>query len=186
MITITFGHHIWAPNSEATFPILISTDSAEEISAVDLYLEVEDGNTGPLPFATEVDLLNGTIFGAVSSSQAPYGDPWDVENGNSTGYKPAFAVFANATTGPNADVLASGVLAYVTWSNVGVPAGVYNVGFTSADLGITLVGKTTGLLEPGVDYFVEPGTLGLPEPSSVVLAIFGALGLMGWRMRRKR
>ena len=196
IITVSFGNYIMAQGDQIVVPITISTDAAEEISAVDLYLQVEDGNTfTDGPYASLVDLLgSGQIFDVVSSSEAAYGDPWDTtsdqagDGAGSTGLKPAFAVFANAPSGINADVPASGVLAYVTFdTNFAAIPGVYNVSFTMDDLGFTLMAKQTGTLENDVDYFLVDGQITVtPEPSSVLLGLFAAAGLAAVGVRRYR
>jgi hypothetical protein len=184
VITLSFGNHLLFPNGTVEVPILISTDSNEEINAVDLYLQVEDGMSNAVdgPYAIDIEFLDhptltDPVFSAVSSSVAAYGDPWEVENGTSTGLKPAYAVFANATSGPSADVPASGVLAYVTFQMNAVAAGTYHVSFTSDDLGPTLMAKTTGPLELGVDFFLVDGSFtSIPEPASGLLGAIGAAG----------
>jgi hypothetical protein len=199
VITVSFGNHTIQQGTSKVIPVTITATEGEELNAADLYLQVEDGNTGPLPFATAIELLTGCIFGAVSSTTSVYNDPWEVYPGDSlgdgdssTGYKPAYAVFTNATSGPNADVPATGTLAFVTFSAEAtqgvVPIGDYNVSLTMDDLGDTLLALVTGPLEPGVDYFLEPGTITvfIPEPSSVVLGLFAAAGLAAVGIRRCR
>lgn len=188
VITVSFGNHTMNQGESKTFAVTVTSEGGDpEISAVDLYIEIGDGNTGPYPFATNVDMLTGTTFSVVSSSQAAYGDPWEVENGTSTGYKPAFAVFANATTAPNGDVPATGDLANITWDSTGAPIGVYQVFLTSQELGDTLVGSLSGLLNINDQYFIEAGTIEvIPEPSSIVMGLFAAAGLAAVATRRLR
>lgn len=191
LITVTFGNWSVPQGGSIEIPIAISTNAAEEISAVDLYVQ-SNGNVGPAPFATGIVLLDhptltDPIFSAVSSSTAPYGDPWDVFSGGSTGRMPAYAVFANAPSGAAADVPASGTLAYITFSAVGVPVGPYPVTFDNPDLGLTLMAKITGTLEAGVDFILNPGTITVtPEPSSVVLGLFAAASVVAVGVRRHR
>jgi hypothetical protein len=108
--------------------------------------------------------------------------------GSSTGLKSATAVYANATSGPNADVPAEGVLAYVQFSTAGVPAGVYNVGLENDDLfGASLMVNLAGVMEPGRDYFLVPGTITVtPEPSSLMLGLLAAAGVAFVGVRRYR
>jgi hypothetical protein len=199
-VTVSFGDWYVQPESSIEIPIMITTDSADEINGVDLYVTVGDGNTGPAPFATAIEMIShlslpDPIFGAVSSTQVTYGDPWEVFPGNSqgfggssTGLKSATAVYANATSGPNADVPAEGVLAYVEFSTAGVPAGVYNVKLENDELfGASLMVNIAGVMEPGRDYFLVPGMITVtPEPSSVLLGSFAAVSLSVLCARRYR
>jgi hypothetical protein len=190
VITVSFGNHDIAQGASKVIPVLISTDASEEVNAVDLYLQVEDADDlGNYPFATAINLLTGTIWAAESSTTSGYSDPWEVEDGSggSTGFKPAYAAFTNATSGPAADVPANGTLAFVTFSAVGVPFGTYSVSLTMGDLGDTLVAKATGPLELNSEYFLLDGTITvIPEPSSVVLGMFAAVGLAAVGIRRYR
>jgi hypothetical protein len=202
-ITISFGNWEIEPEASLEIPILITTDSADELAAIDLYVTVEDGNTGPAPFATAIRMifhpsLADPIFGAVSSQMVGYDDPWEVfpgdsggNGGSSTGLKPAYAALANASSGPDADVPASGVLAYMTFGTAGVPAGEYDVGFENPDLGFTVMADIAGVLEMNVDYFLVPGTITVVlEPSSIGLCVFAPAGLAAaagrYRKRRSR
>jgi hypothetical protein len=194
VITITFGNHSLNGGLQ-TFAVMISSDAGEEINAVDLYVQVEGGDADGMPYpkAVSIDMQGpGTVGSAVSTTQAWYGDPWDTtsdqagDGAGSTGYQPAFAVFANATTGPNGDFPASGVLAYITWDSSGVPAGVYNVLLWSSDLGDSLVAKTSGPLELGTEYHLVPGSFSIPEPSSALLALLAAAALATVGVRRHR
>jgi hypothetical protein len=194
VITISFGNHSLSGGLQ-TFAVMISSDAGEEINAVDLYVQVEGGDAdgGVYPKAVSVDMQGpGTVGTAVSTTQAAYGDPWDTisdqagDGAGSTGYQPAFALFANATSGPSSDFPASGVLAYITWDSSGLAGGVYNVFLSSTDLGDTLVAKTSGPLELGVDYFLIPGSFTIPEPSSVVLGLVAVAGFAAVCVRRYR
>jgi hypothetical protein len=82
-VTVSFGNWYVQPESSIEIPIMITTDSADEITGVDLYVTVGDGNTAPAPFATAIEMIShlslpDPIFGAVSSTQVTYGDPWEV------------------------------------------------------------------------------------------------------------
>jgi hypothetical protein len=185
-------------NEQKTFPVFISSDSGEEVHVVDLYVHVEGGNAdgNPYPVAVFEDMQGaGTVGAAVSTTQIAYGDPWDTTSDQagdgvgSTGYQPAFELLANAASGQNADFPASGVLAYITWDSTGVPFGVYAVSLSSTELGETLVAKTGGALELGVDYFLDDGWIEVsPEPSSLLLGGlgFGGVAWLAYRRHRAR
>ena len=185
-IFVQFPFFEMSQNSTVVVPISITANAGEQIHAVDLYLQIADGTSGPFPFVANLDLLTGTIFDAVPSTQFGYGDPWSVENGISTGYKPAYGAYADAVTGPDANVPANGVLAYLTITALNdVPNGFYNVSFAPDDLGPTQIASTPGLL----DYvIVGTGFTVAPEPSSIVLGMFSiaALGWLAIRRRRSR
>jgi hypothetical protein len=196
-IFVSFPDVVMSPTDSLVIPITITTNASEEINAVDLYLQVEDGLTFTSgPYASFLDMANGpgaTIWDAVSSTQAEYGDPWDTtsdqagDGAGSTGLKPAFAAFATAVSGPDSDVPASGVLAYVTFDTNGAIPGLYNVFLESDDLGFTLMAKTSGPLELGSEYFLDAGTITVvPEPPSVVLGICAAVGLLSLVVHRRR
>jgi hypothetical protein len=175
--TLTFGHHTLAQGESKVFPVLISSEDNREIAAVDLYVQVAGGDPdGKLyPFATAVDMLNGTVASAVPSWQIGYGDPWDVYP-ISSGYQPAFAVLAEAFSGPERDFPANGVLAFITWNATGVPVGTYPVGFVSNDLGRTL---GVGTLVPGTITVIAN-----PEPPSLLIGLLAGAGLVGVCIRR--
>jgi hypothetical protein len=185
-IFVQFPFFEMSQNTSVVVPITITADAGEQIHSVDLFLQIEDGMSGPFPFVADIDLLTGTIFDAVPSTQFEYGDPFNVENGISTGYKIAYGAHADALTGPDANVPANGALAYLKITALNdVPTGVYNVSFAPDEVGPTQFASTSGSLD-----YVILNTLFVvaPEPSSIVLGVFSiaALAWLAIRVRRVR
>src|SRR5262249_23276167 len=85
-----------------------------------------------------------------------------------------------STTTHTGTLPASGVLAHVTVSTVGVPLGVYTVSLTTP-----LLGPSDLATDPGNDTFLVDGYLIVPEPSTALLALVGLAGLAAWGWRRR-
>lgn len=193
-LTVTAGNHILNPNQAGqVIPIMISTDASEEISGLDLYLVINglDGSADApnVPHITAEQLTGvGVVFGAVPATQFPYGDPWDVYNGGpSYGQNTAFGAAPNATSGPSADAPATGVLAFITVDTTGIFFGSWPLSLTDPFIfGPTLLSKITGPVDPA-GYTLIDGSLNIvPEPSSVVMGLFAAAGLVAVAIRRRR
>ncbi|MGD9721336.1 MAG: PEP-CTERM sorting domain-containing protein [Pirellulales bacterium] len=193
IITIHAGNHVMLPNTPGqVIDIMITSDSGDEISGLDLYLMINGADANAYdpstPRITAIDVTGpGTVFGAVPSTTFPYGDPWDVANGTSYGQNVAYGAAPNATSGPSADAPANGVLAHVTVDTTGVFGGIYPLSLTDPFIfGPTLLSKVTGPLVLGEDYVLVDGMLGsIPEPSSLVLAALGAAGVAVVSLRRR-
>ncbi|MGD9721335.1 MAG: PEP-CTERM sorting domain-containing protein [Pirellulales bacterium] len=193
-ITVTAGNHQLLPNTPGqVIDILISTDAAEEISGLDLYVLINGADSSVdqagVPRITAVDLTSAAVaLGAVASTTFPYGDPWEVANGTSFGQNTAFGAAPNATSGPSADAPATGILAKYTIDTTGINAGLWPLSLTDPFIfAATLLSKVTGPLEAGVDYTLVDGSLEIvPEPSSIVLGLFAAAGLAAVVIRRRR
>lgn len=199
VIIISTGDYVWNPGSgNETVSISITTDAAEEISALDLYLVVNGddgaGSGAPAPFAVSIDMDSSSAYTFWSGNPGgttvnPYGDPWDVQSSGSTGHSVFYAAFTDALTSPNNVVPITGLLATLTFANLTALPGVYSLSLTDNTIwGPTLVGTHgIGALVLGSDYFLVDGTITIvPEPSSVVLGMCAAAALAAVVIRRRR
>jgi MYXO-CTERM domain-containing protein len=194
-LTVTAGNHILLPNTPGQdITIMISSDTNEEISGLDLYLVINGGDSTVdqpgVPRITAENLTGpGTTFSLVASTTFPYGDPWDVVNGTSFGQNTAFGAAPNATSGPNADapVNTNNVLAIITVDTTGILFGSWPLSLTDPFIfGPTLLSKVTGPVDPS-GYTLIDGSLNIvPEPSSIVMGLFAAAGLVAVAVRRRR
>jgi hypothetical protein len=177
-ITITVGNHNLLPNTAGqTVDILVSTDASEGVNSMDLSI-IENNFVGGGPVMTALLLDDAaTIWAASPSTQFGGIDPpSDTELFNSV------AVDSTSTNVP-----LSGVLARIIVDTTGIPVGSYplEIGRQDGSIGPTTLFATTGQLSP----IIIEGSLNIvPEPSSVVLGMFGvaALGMVVIRRRRIR
>ncbi len=163
--TVIGGHHIIGGPGEQTFPIIATSDSGEMLSGIDLYIVMD-----PLgPVITKVELINGTVFEPNNVGQSDFGDPLY----ETPTREPAYFTTTSSGTVP------TGIVALITVDWTGIAPGVYEFALESPVFGPSAVYNDIG--QPG--GYVN-GTLGIPEPSSVVMAIFGLIGLAAVAFRR--
>ena len=112
---IVVGNHmLLAETPNQSIQLFITGDITA--GAVDLY-QVINGGVGPAPLVTGIDLATGTVF-TPGTGTAIFPAP-----NNLPGLTPA-ALNTSTATDPSGWPLMNGLLATVTFSTVGVPAGL--------------------------------------------------------------
>jgi|GEM_PF-2676616 len=171
--TITAGNHQLLPNTSGqVISILASGDFlADALAGVDLFLVIGGGTEGPM--VTNLDLIGaGTIFAASNTGQQDFGAP----------YIPPSREIVGITTTVSGTVNPNGVLAYLTLDTTGLAAGDYTLSLTS-----DLIGPSVLYSAGAAPTVLINGTLSVvPEPSSVVLGLFGIAGVAAIAIRRRR
>ncbi len=173
--TISAGNHV-LPNAPGLHQVYVTASGGDAVQGVNLSLATGDG--GPnfggsvlAPIITAIDLIaDGTLM----------------FNGNNTGHSGTFIpndqLGQQNTTTNAGTVSASGNLALVTLDTTGFGPGVYAF----------LVGGVPGIGFPPSDFAGLPtntldGTITIvPEPSSVVMALFAVAGVAVVAIRRRR
>ncbi len=164
------GDHVFTVGTGLqTFPIIATSDSGEQIAGIDLYMVMDA--LGPI--ITEVNLIVGTVFEPNNVGQSNFGAPEYLTPGR----EPAYFTTTSAGSVP------TGTVALVT------------IDTNSADVGQYLLALEIPIFGPSAVYVgATPGTFSngsvtlvpVPEPGSVVLALFGAAGLGAVAIRRRR
>ncbi len=185
--------HLLPDTADQTFQILISTPTAETATLMLLALQVGDGGPevgGTLgPAITNVDILTDTIFGALPNG----GDEgWSVDN---PGLYPQLWISSVLTQdpddpmGPNApETELNGLIATVTIDTTGFESGTWD--FIASEI-VTLDETEfyTSLNLAAVQLVpltVIDGLITIvPEPSTIILLLTGALGFLAYGIRRR-
>ncbi len=180
--------HLLPDTAGQTFQIFISSATAE--TAVLMILELQVGDGGPEvggtlgPAISYADILTDTIFGALPND----GDKgWSLDN---PGLYPQLWQSTVITEdpidpsqpGPEAEL--NGLIATVTIDTTGFESGTWD--FIASQ---TVVEEWTEFytqpMQP-VPLTVIDGTITIvPEPSTILLLLTGALGLLAYRIRRR-
>jgi hypothetical protein len=161
-LTITMPDQSIAANSSASFDLFVNnTGSARTVNGIGVYLETASGG----PSITGVDVLTGTIFGAVANNG---------QNGVGTGNQgiPTFFYQETSTTSGNTVTVAPGLskFASATFNTTGVAPGTYSYTLNSS-FGPSFYTTTGGDINPTI----VAGTLTVvPEPEATAL-VAGAL-----------
>jgi len=164
------GNHVFTVGTGLqTFPIIAASDSGEQIAGIDLYLVMD----GLGPIITNVDLINGTVFQPNNVGQSGFGAP----EYETPGREPAYFTTTSAGSVP------TGIVALITIDTNSAAVGNYLLSLDSPIFGpsAVYVGATPGGFVNGI-VSLQP----IPEPGSVVLALFGAAGLGLVAIRRRR
>ncbi len=147
-------------------------------------------------FVTGGDAVQGLGFIIDSNDNQPGGPiitavdivgPDTIFFGNNTGQggspPPPATKVKQTTTTASGTVSANGVLGHVTFSTVGVLAGVYDLRMT----GMATAGGGSRTDFAGIAPTITNGTITVvPEPSSVVLGLFSLAGLSAIAIRKRR
>lgn len=170
--TITAGNHLLLPNTPGQIvPLLASGEGAADLLAgADLFLVIGGGTAGPV--ATGFDIVGpGTIFSGNNNGQQDFGAPY-IPPGRELA---AFVTTLSGTVAPN------GVLAYLTLDTTGITSGNFSLSLTS-----DVIGPSILYAAGGAPTILLDGTLSVvPEPSTVVLALFGAVSVTAMAIRRR-
>jgi len=171
--TITAGYHQLLPNTPGqVISILASGEgAADALQGVDLFLVVGGGTDGPI--VTGLDLIGaGTIFAGNNTGQQDFGAP----------YIPPSREVVGITTTTSGTVSPNGVLAYLTLDTTGLTSGDFTLSLTSE-----VIGPSVLYPSGGASTILVNGTLSVvPEPGSIVLGMFGAIGIAAIAIRRRR
>jgi hypothetical protein len=161
-------------------PIVIQ--GTEDIAGMSFAVQIADGGPGPItqglidgPDITSVDLLTGAIFG---SNNQGVDDP---------GSYPQFAQ-RSLITNPNTTITLTGqpaVLATLTLSTVGVAPGTYAVILGSIPPALASTEFYNAAGDPIIPTIVNGSVTIVPEPSSMVLGAFSAVGFLVMYTRRR-
>lgn len=167
---VSGGDHVFQVNSGLqTFPIMGSSNSGETLAGIDLYLVMDA--LGPI--ITNVNLITGTVFEPNNVGQSDFGLVEYQTPGREPGY------FTTTTAGS----VPTGVVALITIDTNSALAGQYLLALESPVLGPSAVYNQVGA--PGT-YTNGSVTLQVPEPGSIMLALFGAAGIGAVAIRRRR
>ncbi len=171
-ITFSVGDYEIAPAADQKINIMVSGD--ETIDRMTLFLWLSDIE-GLGPKITSIDAIGpGTLFHGNNSGQFSLGDPL-----------PSSGAVASVSTNVGA-VGPNGLLAVVTIDATGVSPGQWDLFLAHPTYGGSTINglvRNTSLPEALLIH----GTLAVvPEPSTVVLALFGsgALFVLAYRKRR--
>lgn len=169
--TISAGNHVFTVNSGLqTFAITASSDSGETLQGIDLYAVMDA--LGPI--ITNVNLITGTVFDPNNVGQFDYAMP---ENMVPT-REPAYYT----TTASNS--VPTGIVAFLTIDTNSALAGQYTLSLDSPLFGPSAVYNQTGA--PGGFANGSVTLVPVPEPSTIVMGLFGAAGLAAVAIRRRR
>lgn len=161
-------------------------DATEAYSSTDVKTQI-NGGVGPAPFVTHVfnDPAAGIPVGNLAGSvwQNGFGGILLDPEGTAPGSSGLTTSVGFSTPGFGA-TNASGLYMTFTISTVGVPAGNYLLTFD--DSIITYVDEDFNGTDIAVNWVPATLSIPVPEPSSVVLGLFGAAGLAAVAVRRRR
>ena len=165
-----------APGQSTDFisglPIEILVSGGDAVSGADLFLQSgPDGFTpGSAPTFAAVDLIGvGTVFGLNNTGQTSAATPPE-------------SAFETVTTAAGTEP-ASGTLAFITFDATGIAPGTYDFFLTN----FFVIGASSSLLGvPSTTLVDGTVTVVIPEPGSIVLALFAAGGLCAVVIRRRR
>ncbi len=161
------GNHVFTVGTGfQTFPIIGSSNSGETLAGIDLYLVMDA--LGPI--ITNVNLITGTVF-----------EPNNVGQGNFGAFLAPGLETAYFTT-TSAGSVPTGVVALITIDTNSAAAGQYLLALESETFGPSAVYNQVGA--PGT--FTNGSVTLVPEPGSVIIALFGAAGLGAVAIRRRR
>jgi hypothetical protein len=167
---IQVGDHNLLANTPGQ-ALTISVTGGDLVEGLNLYLQIDDENTGPK--IQSIDVLTGTIFQGNNTGQT-------VQALNETGDLPYWMGYATVTTA-SGNVAANGLLATVIVDTTGFTSGTWslNANFNyggdpyQSDFGPMLATSLNGSI-----------TI-VPEPGTLVLLVTAGLGLAAcvWRRR---
>jgi hypothetical protein len=165
--------------------IQIHVSGGDAVDGVDFFLQVADGGPesgGSIdgPAITGVDIFTGTIFDGNNTGEAGGGQ-----------LVPQF--WQSGTTTDSGTVIADGLLATATIDTTGFyshdPITLWDLKLTGTLMGDSSLQSPP----PGVSTRITNGSISvgsdvqpIPEPSTLVLLVIGALCLVGWRRRVDR
>lgn len=166
---IAASNYVFDVNSGLqTFPLIGSSNSGETLAGIDLYLVMDA--LGPI--ITNVDLINGTVFQPNNVGQLDFGAFL------APGREVAYFTLTQAGSVP------TGTVALITIDTNSAAAGTYPLSLYSDIFGPSAVYNQVGA--PGTFTNGSVTLRQIPEPGSVVLALFGAAGLGAVAIRRRR
>jgi len=174
-VNATNGGNPWdlQPN-KAGQVIDIFVSGGDLVTGVDLALQIGDGSTGPL--ITSVDLWQAGDLMLFPNNTGSQGEAVLLPDGNS---------FSGISTS-SGSVAATGTLAHITISTVGIFSGSFPVSLFNSVQGLPTDMPPFDDITNAVPFIVD-GVLNIvPEPSSVVLGLFAAGGLCAVAIRRRR
>jgi hypothetical protein len=173
--TIIVGNHILQPGMAGqVIQIFVDGDGSDQVQGVNFRAQLGDGGPG----------VGGTTdIGPMTGNLLPPGSVFDGNNNGVTdGSAPPSYVDLQTTTQGTSTVTIIGhmLLAELTFDTTG---------FTSSDVIPLILSNTFGGVTDfsGVPIIIEDGSVQIvPEPSSVVLGLFGLAGLGAVVIRKRR
>ena len=169
---ITVGSHDLLPD-KANQPVDINVTGGDLVPGLNLYLQVNDGTSGPT--IQSIDVLSGTIFDGNNT-----GESSGALGGNAS--LPYWNGYATTTTS-NGTVSADGLLATVMIDTTGLTAGMWSLD-VDFDYGTS---RYTSDFTSFVPATLVNGSINIvPEPGSLLLLLSAAIGLTGWQLCRRR
>jgi hypothetical protein len=175
--TITAGNWKLLPGTSGQtvdavsgLPIVVLVSGGDAIAGADLGMTIGDGFTGPV-FDDNPDLIVGTIF-----------------TGNNTGQNSFFPIPPSAgyafetTTTNSGTVAANGILAHLSFDTTGFTSGTWVLQLSEN----AITGLPSDLPPFTSPVLIEGSITIVPEPGTIVLALFAAGGLCAVAIRRRR
>ena len=166
--TIVLGNYNMPANTTGNV-IDVFVTGGDAVQGLNFIMDVNNNQPGG-PVITSVDLVgSGTIFSGNNTGQG--GSP-----------APPGTKVKQTTTTASGTVSANGLLAHVTFSTVGMQPGIYPLRMTG--MATAGGGSTTNFAIVAAN--ITNGSIGMPEPSSLVLAAFALVSLAAWGWRRRK
>ncbi len=171
-ITVSAGNHnIGGGATGQTFEILITTDNADQVAGLLLWVQIGATATS-VPDITDVAVDSVGIFNGLGTETST-----DYTGSGFPGlYKVDLVV---SSTDPNLDPIANGILASVTVDTTGFMTGTYAVKLMG-----TIGGSSNMIGDNLPTVTFNDGSITVPEPATLALLGLGSLGALIRRRRR--
>ncbi len=188
--SIVVGSHLLLPNTPNQV-VQIFVTGGDQIQGVNLNAQIgTDPSSGGTPVFQYTGVTNGAYPGPTFSTLLAPGSVFAPPVGfgeNDVTFYPALWQSGSATASANGFATASGLLATLVIDTTGFTSGTW-----ALNLSDTIVGPTdwAGSIFQGNEVpnpVITDGSISIvPEPGSIVLALFGAAGLGAVAIRRRR
>lgn len=180
-VTVTAPTFVWV--QPAVIDILINADAGEVVNSMDFKFNVAAGG----PVITDISFVTpGALFDPATSPDsgdagtAPDGTTQFAPSGYGTTSASRSVGFVATNLGADVPIGTDQLVAKVSLNWTAVPPGSY---IWAVDPSVFFIADTQS---SDYELVSVPGGFSIPEPSSVVLALFSAAGLAAVVMRRMR
>lgn len=174
-------------NTTLVISILVSTDASDGVNSMDFAMDVAAGG----PVISAIDIIGaGTLFDPATSPDGPDANALPDGStdfgaaglGTTSVFNSVGFINTNVATGNRTIPAGSTLLLKLTLDSTGVALGFYTLSFPEALF-------LTDTFSSGYAILSVPGEVevtAIPEPASVVMALFAAAGLAAVVIRRRR